>query len=379
MDSPNKNESQTASDSQQQEEESFAFGQYVSPTPKRIALGVKFQPDPQIEYKRKHEVKTESKAVSQRVPDDVAECKSQESVAKKALTRYSRDQCLEMQQSEIESLKAKLMALQIENKRLMTFGEPQHDDHDHDRDGKDKRICFNPAVEVVDAEPSKSSNVDQAQLTDKVSKVRSTRNSTPYKANTSGSGSGKSKGKASGKAKGKKSGSTREDSTELPAELPPELHVNHPDGADLHHASSRNNYRTTPIPLMQRRPRYTSNQRRTLSTIFDHDHGKSQENAAANKENMQHRDQQPKPIPEEPERKTDRKKEKESQQGKHSTFNLGRGARYPPEMSPKPVRNTKVKQLGPLLTPVKGANTTRTPFSFSWNSNKPEKEKKQEK
>lgn len=150
------------------------------------------KPDPLISYKTDKTVKTESKPVQQqrkqlidneKKTDNFINSNNDENIQiikSKKVQATPLKVKVTKQQNEIDSLKAQLLKLQLENERLKSQSQSQSNSisptNEQEQDLVKKNISFNESVNILDIDTEKNS-----KLNDKVSIMRSNRNSTPYK------------------------------------------------------------------------------------------------------------------------------------------------------------------------------------------------------
>ena len=331
------------------------FGEYVSPNPKPIPFGIKFKPDPLIKIVTKTDSKIEpNQEINDNHDDnpyldqDLMDGQKTKFSAESNKVFEDRHQVkkgqptplkikVSKQQKEINFLQSELLKLRLENeklKSLSTSTSPQNEETALIKHKSSKHIVFDENVQVMD----ELENEQDSFLSDNVSKVRSTRNSTPFK----------------GKPKEKES--KFKSIQQKPAK-------------------KRSDYRITPIP-QQRRRRIVFKSK--LQSICD--------DQAPNKENISIAEtaETPKNVQtlETPKGGDGKKVDVEVPSEKNS-FNLGHRVSSSESATPSfletpdVINTTQLTSNGngasnvvtpssPILTPVKGMTNSKR-FEFSWN------------
>mmetsp|Transcript_73942 Transcript_73942/g.66559 ORF Transcript_73942/g.66559 Transcript_73942/m.66559 type:complete len:384 (+) Transcript_73942:84-1235(+) len=382
----------TSNDKDTESNQEFTFGEYVSPNPKSISLGVKLKPEPLISYKTDKTVKTESKSIQQQRQQLIDnekknDCDNDENITiniskgkpeivNKISSKRIQPTPLKIkvskQQNEIESLKAQLFKLQIENEKLKSNSNsvtPQNEiQEDENQDLVKKNISFNESVNILDAEIDPEFNI---KLTDKPSIMRSNRNSTPYKPKSV-------KPKQIQNVSHLLASNDKENNKENQNVIPiPQ------------NKQSRGAYRITPIPVKKGQKRITFKTR--LQNIRD----KTQENAFLNE--LSELIETPKNLESVKNMKTPMGDNDDNEQDESVNLSFNLGGNQPrtstpsflkgmesgnssfvestPDLSNMSVDLTKTGNgasnfVSPILTPSATSKQNAKPFLFSWNKKK---------
>ena len=369
----------------EQNKKKIKFTEYVSPTPKSIPIDAKLKPDPLIVVKPYK--KTESKCIDKEC-DDKTQCHQQQQEEKECVKQTKRIKPTPLkvkvtkQQNEIESLKAQLFALKIENEKLksrsnsnsVTPENEENTENVNDEIDDDRHIAFNPSVDILNGDNSSK----KVELTDKVSVMRSIRNSTPCKPKVISIkplSFFKNKNHIKNKNKNKDNN-------------------NNDYNNNNQQKKTRNDYRITPIPF-KRNVRKKFAFKSKLHSIED------KENMKNNFNQILDESETPKDFNKIKHLKTpinhtknDENEENEENEDDESipnlSFNFGRERSETPsflklptnksisnsfnmESTPEYSNNTgdgASNFVSPILTPIRGQKVDEKPFLFTWNKKK---------
>eukprot|EP01084_Bolivina_argentea_P246175 412043_1 len=315
--------------------ESFHFGEYISPNPKRIPLNIDLQPAASIEYETNKTIKTESKPQQAMRSNDANEEKSERYHPLKqhqvVIAPTPLKEKVGKQQQQIELLQSQILKLQLENERLQSVSPENEATNDGSTTPKSKHIAFDPSVRIMDPAP----HAPNMALNDKVSVMRAKRHATPYKSKP---------------------------------KQPLTRNVMNVIKKREHEESSRSHYRITPIP-----------QKRNKQVRF-----KSKLQPVCDKENVDEEAsniKEPQSTLHIPDQNVDLETS--------ATFNLLGSSETPsflradatPDRSPSgknfnfggsaQPNDAIANVLSPtIVTPAKGSDHNAKPFAFSWNKRK---------
>jgi hypothetical protein len=433
------------------EESTFSFGEYISPNPKPIPLG-RFKPEPAVTYQIKKIVKypdddnlddeerkeqseetstascdlkrgdsMEQSVDSLRSVDSARDCKPRVSFKSPCIVSAATKKTkpfpsttpakvkVKKQAKEIEFLQAELRRLQFENEKLKSQSQSpqneeanipnqQHPQHrapsrrgqEHTGRGRGDVVSFDPTVDIVNAKAS----LKNTTLHDKVSLMRSNRNSTPYKSKTS----------RPTQRKDRVSGHVQAEAKVLSATIQHEKTRNQRRGHKVEikplskgKGCSRQQYRITPIPTKKKK---STKFKSKLQSI------KQSEKENMNISNVGLEDTAPTPkdvnrlkkyaTPSQRGQGGQHLMDKPAEVGMSKSFDFGRPPLDTPSETPSflggssslgssfmdetpEFMNQRLQGQGhgasnittPILTPTRGAETPDSkPFSFDWNKKK---------